>query len=295
MSGGSEQPERWHETTETHLNRLRGPAGPDRRQSARAVLERAAMHPRAFASHLDASLAVIESEPPGARWAAAAAIGHVTTQHPEVVAPRGERVLALLDDEEATVREPISSALVALASERELPVSPLLSMIERGGDAAAEAVDVAAAVAATRPEMLPRDRLEQLLGTDPSADACARYLLTILSAASAGVTAPNAPDRPGFEALSMQLKEHLPTSRTNQFLAENLQRRAIDEFLSSALEDVGYRGMDVAKTPTGTQFLVHVDARPATVDDAPTPTELAAELDSRFGLDAPQVEIRAIE
>jgi ribosomal protein S3 len=119
--------------------------------------------------------------------------------------------------------------------------------------------------------------------------------LTILSAAGAGVTAPHAPDRSGIEALSMRLTEHLPSSRGNQFLAENLQRRVIDEFLSTELETAGYRGMDVAKTPTGTQFLIHVDARPSTVDAAPTPTELAAELDSRFGLEAPEIEIRAIE
>jgi hypothetical protein len=295
MSGGSERPERWHEETATHVSQLRGSAAPERRRSALAVIERAATSPKAFASHLDASLAVLESEPPGARWAVAAAIGHVATHHPEVVAPRVDRLLSLLDDGEETIREPISSALVAIVPEREIPASPLLSTIERGGDPAAEAVDVAATVAATRPETLPRDRIERLLGTDPAADACARYLLTILSTEIDAVAAPHAPERSGFEALAMRIREHLPTSRANQFLAEGLQRRAIDAFLSTALADAGYRGMDVAKTPTGTQFLVRVDARPSAVPDVPTPTELAAELDSRFGLEAPQVEIQAIE
>jgi hypothetical protein len=295
MSGGSEQPERWHEKVATHIDRLRGPAGSERRQSALAVLERAATNPKAFASHLDASLAVIASEPPGARWAAAASIGHVATHHPGMIAPSADRLLELLEDEEATVREPISSALVAIVPEREIPTSPLLSTIERDDAPAAEAVDVAATVAATRPETLSSDRIEQLLGTNPAADACARYLLTILSATGPGVTAPNAPDPPGFEALATRLGDHFPTSRANQFLTQDLQRRAIEEFLSMSLEDTGYRGMDVTKTPMGTQLLVHVDVRPSRVDTAPSPDALAAKLESRFGLESPEIEIRATE
>jgi hypothetical protein len=212
-----------------------------------------------------------------------------------MIAPSADRLLELLEDEEATVREPISSALVAIVPEREIPTSPLLSTIERDDAPAAEAVDVAATVAATRPETLSSDRIEQLLGTNPAADACARYLLTILSATGPGVTAPNAPDPPGFEALATRLGEHFPTSRANQFLTQDLQRRAIEEFLSMSLEDTGYRGMDVTKTPMGTQLLVHVDVRPSRVDTAPSPDALAAKLESRFGLESPEIEIRATE
>jgi hypothetical protein len=300
MTGGDDRTERWHERTRGHIDGLRAPEGPTRRESAFELLDRTATAPQEAADHLDALFSVLEGEASAERWVAAAAIAHVADGRPEAVAPHADRLLGHVAAE-AAVREPVSSALCAVVPRRELPVAPLLAAIERGDESAAEAVDVLAVVAVTRPETLPRDRLERLAEEGTATAACAQYLLTLLSAVGGepdggeGPPAPYPPDRSGLYGLSRQLTEQLPSSRANQFLTEELFQQALDEFLGAELDACGYRGFDVAKTPNGTQLVIRVEIRPAALADAPTPAVLVDELGSRFDLDSPDVEIRTVE
>jgi small subunit ribosomal protein S3 len=85
-------------------------------------------------------------------------------------------------------------------------------------------------------------------------------------------------------------------SVVKHFVAESIKRTEIDEFLRTELENAGYGGVDITKTPLGTHLVVYA-MRPGVVigRGGETIKGLAVVLEEKFGLPSPQISVAEIE
>jgi small subunit ribosomal protein S3 len=81
-----------------------------------------------------------------------------------------------------------------------------------------------------------------------------------------------------------------------QFIHDGIQRTKIDEFFHDELARAGYGGMDVAKTPMGTQIVLKAE-KPGMVigKGGKNIRKVTAELEKRFDLDDPQIDVQEVD
>ena len=82
----------------------------------------------------------------------------------------------------------------------------------------------------------------------------------------------------------------------HQFIEDGLQRSQIDEFFADELGRAGYGGMDVAKTPMGTQIVLKAE-KPGMVigKGGKNIRKVTRELEERFDLDDPQIDVQEVD
>jgi small subunit ribosomal protein S3 len=80
------------------------------------------------------------------------------------------------------------------------------------------------------------------------------------------------------------------------FIEDGLQRTQIDEFFEDELGRAGYGGMDVAKTPMGTQIVLKAE-KPGMVigKGGKNIRKITSELEDRFDMDDPQVDVQEVD
>ncbi|MEZ3115163.1 30S ribosomal protein S3 [Halobaculum sp. MBLA0147] len=80
------------------------------------------------------------------------------------------------------------------------------------------------------------------------------------------------------------------------FIEDGLQRTQIDEFFEDELGRAGYGGMDVAKTPMGTQIVLKAE-KPGMVigKGGKNIRKITTELEERFDMEDPQVDVQEVE
>jgi small subunit ribosomal protein S3 len=81
-----------------------------------------------------------------------------------------------------------------------------------------------------------------------------------------------------------------------QFIDNGLQRTQIDEFFQDELGRAGYGGMEIAKTPMGTQIVLRAE-KPGMVigKGGKNIRKITSTLESEFGLDDPQVDVQEVD
>ena len=81
-----------------------------------------------------------------------------------------------------------------------------------------------------------------------------------------------------------------------QFIDDGLQRTQIDEFFADELGRAGYGGMEVAKTPMGTQIVLKAE-KPGMVigKGGKNIRKVTSELEERFDLDDPQIDVQEVD
>jgi small subunit ribosomal protein S3 len=81
-----------------------------------------------------------------------------------------------------------------------------------------------------------------------------------------------------------------------QFIEDGLQRTQIDEFFQDELGRAGYGGMEVAKTPMGTQIVLKAE-KPGMVigKGGKNIRKITTELEERFDLEDPQVDVQEVD
>ena len=81
-----------------------------------------------------------------------------------------------------------------------------------------------------------------------------------------------------------------------QFIENGLQRTQIDEFFQDELGRAGYGGMEVAKTPMGTQIVLKAE-KPGMVigKGGKNIRKITDTLESEFGLEDPQVDVQEVD
>jgi small subunit ribosomal protein S3 len=82
----------------------------------------------------------------------------------------------------------------------------------------------------------------------------------------------------------------------HQFIEDGLQRSQIDEFFADELGRAGYGGMDVAKTPMGTQIVLKAE-KPGMVigKGGKNIRKVTTALEERFDLDDPQIDVQEVD
>jgi small subunit ribosomal protein S3 len=82
----------------------------------------------------------------------------------------------------------------------------------------------------------------------------------------------------------------------HQFIENGLQRSQIDEFFAEELGRAGYGGMEVAKTPMGTQIVLKAE-KPGMVigKGGKNIRKVTRELEERFNLDDPQIDVQEVD
>ncbi|ESP88898.1 30S ribosomal protein S3 [Candidatus Halobonum tyrrellensis] len=82
----------------------------------------------------------------------------------------------------------------------------------------------------------------------------------------------------------------------HQFIEDGLQRSQIDEFFENELGRAGYGGMDVAKTPMGTQIVLKAE-KPGMVigKGGKNIRKVTTELEERFDMDDPQIDVQEVD
>ena len=81
-----------------------------------------------------------------------------------------------------------------------------------------------------------------------------------------------------------------------QFIQDGLQRSQIDEFFAEELGRAGYGGMDIAKTPMGTQIVLKAE-KPGMVigKGGENIRKITTALEERFNLEDPQIDVQEVE
>ncbi|RQH00456.1 30S ribosomal protein S3 [Natrarchaeobius oligotrophus] len=82
----------------------------------------------------------------------------------------------------------------------------------------------------------------------------------------------------------------------HQFIENGLQRSQIDEFFSEELGRAGYGGMDVAKTPMGTQIVLKAE-KPGMVigKGGENIRKVTTALEEQFDLEDPQIDVQEVD
>ena len=81
-----------------------------------------------------------------------------------------------------------------------------------------------------------------------------------------------------------------------QFIDNGLQRTQIDEFFQEELGRAGYGGMEIAKTPMGTQIVLKAE-KPGMVigKGGKNIRKITTTLETEFDLEDPQVDVQEVE
>ncbi|WP_226010403.1 30S ribosomal protein S3 [Halomicrobium salinisoli] len=81
-----------------------------------------------------------------------------------------------------------------------------------------------------------------------------------------------------------------------QFIEDGLQRTQIDEFFQDELGRAGYGGMDVAKTPMGTQIVLKAE-KPGMVigKGGKNIRKITTTLEEEFDLEDPQIDVQEVD
>jgi small subunit ribosomal protein S3 len=81
-----------------------------------------------------------------------------------------------------------------------------------------------------------------------------------------------------------------------QFIDDGLQRSQIDEFFADELGRAGYGGMDIAKTPMGTQIVLKAE-KPGMVigKGGENIRKITTALEERFDLEEPQIDVQEVD
>ncbi len=87
-----------------------------------------------------------------------------------------------------------------------------------------------------------------------------------------------------------------PMADEQQFIHDGLQRSQIDEFFAEELGRAGYGGMEVAKTPMGTQIVLKAE-KPGMVigKGGENIRKITTTLEERFDLDDPQIDVQEVD
>ena len=82
----------------------------------------------------------------------------------------------------------------------------------------------------------------------------------------------------------------------HQFIEDGLQRTQIDEFFADELGRAGYGGMEVAKTPMGTQIVLKAE-KPGMVigKGGKNIRKITTTLEQEFNLEDPQVDVQEVD
>ncbi|AGN02172.1 30S ribosomal protein S3P [Salinarchaeum sp. Harcht-Bsk1] len=82
----------------------------------------------------------------------------------------------------------------------------------------------------------------------------------------------------------------------HQFIEDGLQRSQIDEFFADELGRAGYGGMDVAKTPMGTQIVLKAE-KPGMVigKGGENIRSITTTLEEEFDLEDPQIDVQEVD
>jgi small subunit ribosomal protein S3 len=82
----------------------------------------------------------------------------------------------------------------------------------------------------------------------------------------------------------------------DHFIERGIRKAEIDEYLANELKKAGYGKVDIQKTALGTRVVIHA-ARPGIVIGrrGRTVRDLTEALESKFGLENPQIEVNEIE
>ncbi|MDR9382261.1 MAG: 30S ribosomal protein S3, partial [Natronomonas sp.] len=82
----------------------------------------------------------------------------------------------------------------------------------------------------------------------------------------------------------------------HQFIEDGLQRTQIDEFFAAELSRAGYGGMDVVKTPMGTQIVLKAE-KPGMVigKGGKNIRKITSTLEEEFDLDDPQIDVQEVD
>ncbi|MFT4891486.1 MAG: small subunit ribosomal protein S3 [Halobacteriales archaeon] len=85
-------------------------------------------------------------------------------------------------------------------------------------------------------------------------------------------------------------------AREQQFIDDGLQRSQIDEFFADELGRAGYGGMDIAKTPMGTQIVLKAE-KPGMVigKGGENIRKITTALEERFDLEDPQIDVQEVD
>ncbi|MFB6236296.1 MAG: 30S ribosomal protein S3 [Halopenitus sp.] len=82
----------------------------------------------------------------------------------------------------------------------------------------------------------------------------------------------------------------------HQFIENGLQRAQIDEFFAEELGRAGYGGMDIAKTPMGTQIVLKAE-KPGMVigKGGKNIRKITTTLEEEFDMDDPQIDVQEVD
>lgn len=85
-------------------------------------------------------------------------------------------------------------------------------------------------------------------------------------------------------------------STIKHFISESVKKAQIDEFLRKELENAGYGGVEITRTPLGTHVVIYA-MRPGVVigRGGESIRQLARTLEEKFGLPNPQISVAEIE
>jgi small subunit ribosomal protein S3 len=81
-----------------------------------------------------------------------------------------------------------------------------------------------------------------------------------------------------------------------RFIEDGVRKARVEKFLTRELKRAGYGGMDIVRTPLGTQVTIFAE-KPGIVigKGGKVVRELTQNLNTKFGIEAPQVEVQQIE
>ncbi|GAA0671715.1 30S ribosomal protein S3 [Natronoarchaeum mannanilyticum] len=82
----------------------------------------------------------------------------------------------------------------------------------------------------------------------------------------------------------------------HQFIEDGMQKSQIDEFFADELGRAGYGGMDVAKTPMGTQIVLKAE-KPGMVigKGGENIRKITTALEEKFNLEDPQIDVQEVD
>lgn len=82
----------------------------------------------------------------------------------------------------------------------------------------------------------------------------------------------------------------------DHFIERGIRKAEIDDYLANELKKAGYGKVDIQKTALGTRVIIHA-ARPGLVIGrrGRTVRDLTEALESKFGVENPQIEVNEIE
>jgi small subunit ribosomal protein S3 len=81
-----------------------------------------------------------------------------------------------------------------------------------------------------------------------------------------------------------------------RFIEDGVRKARVEQFLTKELKRAGYGGMDIVRTPLGTQVTIFAE-KPGIVigKGGKVVRQLTVDLESKFNIDTPQVEVQQVD